>query len=89
MFFTVLKKDIDNYFDKEQDYEKDIGDFYLYLKENVATTTLRGYISALKQFLATFDKNTKQLDIWITISARTRGEKKYYEDGELDPLQQN
>lgn len=70
-YFEVIKQDINTYFDNKQPYEEHIRLYWEYLQNK--SPKYRGTsISAIKSFLARFDKSTKTLDIWDDIHARLK-----------------
>ena len=84
LFFEFIKTDSETYFKTKQNYEDHIEKYYFYLQKNFTTLALKIKINILKMFFATYDKSTKELDIWDTIAMRTKGAAK---EGEELPLE--
>lgn len=76
-YFKIINKDMKTYFtpDKPLDeYETDIQKVYMKQeKERKAIITRKCYFSMLKLFFAYYDKRTKDLEIWASITGAVRG----------------
>ena len=83
LFFETIDKKPNTYFNNENDYEGDVGKFYLSLGK-CSPLTIRTYINAIKQFITALDKTTRQLEVWDTISSRLRGADRVSEEIALD-----
>lgn len=89
-FFEVTQKDICTYVKEDQTYEKDIGEYFLHLKnEKFPLKSIRTYMNGIKQFLKSLDRATANLEIWETVSARVRGAEKSYDETPLDKYDLN
>jgi len=84
LYFKIINKDINNYFNNKPSYEDDITKYYHYLEKKSTQMTRKNRINAIKQFLKTFDKNTRDLEIWDTISYRLRNISAESEETPLD-----
>ena len=83
-FFNVIKKDMTTYFENKPNYEADIETYYLYLQKNGCVLTTKSCINTIKLFFYVYDKETKTLDIWDTLSSRLRGANKESEETALE-----
>ncbi len=71
-YMKTNNQDANTYFNKSQSYQEHIKKYWEYLKGKSPNTRRNG-ISAIKHFLARFDRTTKNLDIWDDITARLKG----------------
>lgn len=83
LFFETINKKPETYLNNGNDYEEDVGKFYLSLEKR-SPLTIRTYINAVKQFMTAMDKTTRQLEVWNTISSRLRGADRVSEEMALD-----
>lgn len=84
LYFKIINKDINTYFKSKQDYEADIAKYFKYLLETTTQMTRKNRINAVRQFLKVYDKKTRDLDIWETISYRLRNIESETEEMALD-----
>jgi integrase len=89
IFFRVIDKDMDTYFDEKQDYEENLRLYWKHIQGKAPNTQIVA-ISSVKGFLRRFDKQTRDLDIWDDISARLRGKSTVTEEyvPDIDEIKQ-
>jgi len=72
-YFDFLNKKPEEYFNNGTDYEEDIQQYYLHIKETLPPLSVANRMNSIKMFITTNDRNTKNLEIWDTITLRLRG----------------
>lgn len=83
LYFQTINKEPDSYFNNNTNYEQDISKFYMSI-EKIPPMSRKNRINAVRQFLSIFDRETKNLEIWDTISYRLRGCQAITEEKSLD-----
>lgn len=73
-YFKIIKKDPNTYFNKQNDYTKDIRKYFIFEQKNTRKSQ-RLAIAAIKSFLKTMAPETKHLDIWDTLREELKGAK--------------
>jgi len=73
-YFRVIGQDIDTYFTKKRDYEKDLQKAYeIYVSEKKSILTIKVTLNAVKLLMEAQRKELGDLDFWKHLTHRMRG----------------
>ena len=83
MFFEAIGKTPETYFKSGNNYEEDIATFFKSLKD-MPGLSKKNRVNAARQFLSTYDRNIKTLEIWDTIRDRIKGSEPISEETPME-----